>query len=152
VFTKQQPLEPGRYDAVIKTIEIADTAYGKGLKWIFELALDPPVKRTGYSSMATGRGSKCKKWVEALLGRSVDDNERIDLDRFVEFRCRVLIDHRTNDEGEVYDVVESVFAAVAPATRTAAPPAPSAVKPWKAARPARPREEEEVPLEDDPPC
>jgi hypothetical protein len=66
------------------------------------------VKPTGYSSMATGPKSKCRKWAEAVLSRSLTDGQSIEIEDLVNLPCRVVIAHKVGDNNELYGVIDNV--------------------------------------------
>jgi hypothetical protein len=113
-FTKPVVLAPDVYPATLLEVKTKDSEYGIGLQWMFELDGNPPIKRSGFSSMATGRKAKCRKWASAVLGQTLADGQSIDTDRLTNLRCRIVIAHKLGDEGEVYDVIENVLPAQSP--------------------------------------
>jgi hypothetical protein len=82
--------------------------YGPYLIWTFQLD-----KTGGYQSYLTstnfGSGSKARKVVEALLGRTMKDGEEVDPDILFNSPCQLLIEVAELDDGGTVNRVERVL-------------------------------------------
>lgn len=100
-------LEPGVYRAKLKTIEEAERAnFDTGQPepcrdWTFEVVEEGFEGQTlkGRTSMAFGPRSKAREWVLGLLGRKIEQGEKIDLPDLVDRECDLSIVHNETDRG-----------------------------------------------------
>ena len=102
-FSAPAALPPGKYPATLVGIDEGEGKFGEYLDWQFEVT-DPdgdtkPINRR--TSTKTGAGSIARVIVEALLGRSVQLDEEVDLNGLIGQTLELEIE--TNANG--YDTV-----------------------------------------------
>jgi hypothetical protein len=102
-------LEPKVYPALVESVESFEGDYGLSLRWRFILEIAPHKKRlTAYSNPPTGPRSKASRWATAVLGRPVDSGEFSE-DDLAGRQCRVELSLAQHEDGDFYNVVETVL-------------------------------------------
>ncbi len=102
-----QPLAAGTYEASLTKVEQASNADGPYLKWTFCLDCQGQTRNiTGFTPMSLDQGSKTRFWVEALLGRSIKDQEEIDLERLYGQVCQLELSIATLNNGQMLNRVD----------------------------------------------
>ncbi len=93
-------LDEDTYDAAYQRYEEFTGEYGPGVKMFFTVAYADEQDTTQYteiSGMASlpqgGLGTKCKlrSWIEALMGRALNDGEDISLESLSNSPCRLSL-------------------------------------------------------------
>jgi hypothetical protein len=77
--------------------------------WCWNLILQSGPKRgaeiSAGSSQRTGPGSKSRRWVEALLGRELEEDEEFELDSIFPRDCQVLVRKNARGFASVQDIL-----------------------------------------------
>jgi hypothetical protein len=96
-----EPMEIGDYRATFTRYEEDEGMHGPMIKWFFELDDEDYPGRTisGISSTAFNPMSKMYAWVQALMGRPIEDGEEIDLDDLVGRQVMIDVDHKQTERG-----------------------------------------------------
>lgn len=124
----QEPLPTGEYPVKLVEITTVDGKYGEQLRFKFEVVKGEYAGRSliAFASPSGSPSSKCVKWASALLGRSLQAGEQLDLQSLIGNYARaVVIVKSTADGREVNTVQEILPARRAPAT----PPPPKPTEP-----------------------
>ncbi len=111
----QPLLDEGMYPAVVTKLEPSDGQYGPQLKWYFDVEHgDESVEVTAFGSNRKegklGRKTKLREWAEAILGRPLQQGERLRSDDLLNKPCRVKITIVDTEKGE-FNKVEKVLPA-----------------------------------------
>lgn len=107
------PLPTGEYDAKLVHIEAVDGAYGKQIKFRFELT-DPAHsgrRLTVYARSSDSLKGKLTQYVSAIQGRPLQPGETIDWDALLNRPARLVVLKAVKPDGTVYNKVESVLPA-----------------------------------------
>lgn len=97
-----EPMKMGDYRARYTGYEKVDEGqHGPFVKHFFTILDEEYAHRSlkGVTSTAFNPMSKLWAWVQALLGRSIEDGEEIDLDDLVGRECWLDIEHQRTDRG-----------------------------------------------------
>jgi hypothetical protein len=100
-------LEPGVYRAKLQKIEENerpnfDTGEPEPCRdWTFEVVEEGFEGQTlrGRTSMSFGPRSKAREWVSGLLGRKIEQGDRIEEDDLIGKECDLSIVHKETDRG-----------------------------------------------------
>jgi hypothetical protein len=120
-------IAPGVYDAQLLSVEVVSPGPDSPFPddyWRWEFTVFTPefpegIMKYGSSSANFTPKSKAKKWVEALLGRTIPDGEELDSEDWCPIDCQVVI---RQQEGKDTTKIEEVFGAPKKVKR----PAPAA--------------------------
>jgi len=63
---RDEVLEEGAYQAVLKNVEVKDTEFGERLKWTF--LTHKGVEVVGFTSMSPSTRANAYQWAEAIMG------------------------------------------------------------------------------------
>jgi hypothetical protein len=102
-----EPLPSGRYRVKLVGIEQTETDYGDVLKWVF-IVLGEPHTVVGYTPVSGSIGSKCMRWVSALLNRPIAPNEQLDLETLLGRTAIAGIFYRKRNGEEYNEVAELI--------------------------------------------
>jgi hypothetical protein len=102
-----EPLPSGRYRVKLVAIERTETDYGDVLKWVF-IVLGEPHTVVGYTPVSGSIGSKCMRWISALLNRRIQPNEEVDLDTLLGRTAIAGIFYRKHCGEEYNEVAELI--------------------------------------------
>ena len=102
-----EPLPSGRYRVKLVGIEQLETDYGDVIKWVF-IVLGEPHTVVGYTPVSGSIGSKCMRWVSALLNRAIQPNEQLDLETLLGRTAIAGVFYRKRD-GEAYNEVAELI-------------------------------------------
>jgi hypothetical protein len=96
-----EPIELGDYRAKFTRYEEDEGIHGAMVKWFFDLQDEDYQGRSisGISSTAFNPMSKMWAWVQALLGRPIEDGEEIDLDDLIGREVMIDVDHKQTERG-----------------------------------------------------
>lgn len=109
-FSAPAALPPGKYPATLVNIGEGEGKFGEYLDWEFEVT-DPDgdtkliSRRT---STKTGVGAIARVFVEALLARSVQLDEEVDLDALIGKTCELEIEPNQNGYDSVVNATPIV--------------------------------------------
>jgi len=98
---KNKPIEEGIYKAKLKSVEEKEGQWGKYYRFIFMIT-NGEFKGKVVNGNTQGEieaGNKTHKWVNALLGHTLDVDDSIDLDELGEKTCKIAIEHNVTSEG-----------------------------------------------------
>jgi hypothetical protein len=103
-----EPIPTGEYTVELTAIELVDTQYGKQLKWAF---LVPDHKRTlvAFSSFSSSPSSKCVRWANALLNRTIAVGEQLDLNTLVGRTATAVVVRKRKDDGAEFNAIEDLL-------------------------------------------
>ena len=88
--TGSSTIPQGTYDAALQKIEEKRNNEGSYLMWTFTVSHHGEAKTvTGVTPMHLDPGSKARFWTEALLGRPLQENEDVDLEKLYGRSCRI---------------------------------------------------------------
>jgi hypothetical protein len=103
-----EPLPTGKYRVLLTAISRVETPRGYEMKWVFIVLVDNPAVLVAYTPLSTSLGSKCMRWVSALLNRSLHYGEEVDLTTLVgRTAIADVVYHKQN--GEEYNEVEELY-------------------------------------------
>ena len=96
-----EPMEVGDYRATFTRYEEDEGIHGPMVKWFFDLQDEDYEGRSisGISSTSFNPMSKMWAWVQALLGRPIEDGEEIDLDELIGREVMIDVDHKQTERG-----------------------------------------------------
>jgi hypothetical protein len=97
-------LAPGYYTAVVESVWPKDGQYGEYWEWHFRVE---ELRLKAFTS-ASLKSEKTRRYVEAVLDRSVDPGEEIYASFFGGERCTVEVG-TTQKNGRMFNTVESVL-------------------------------------------
>ena len=94
-------VEIGDYRAKFTRYEEDEGIHGAMVKWFFDLQDEEYEGRSisGISSTSFNPMSKMWAWVQALLGRPIEDGEEIDLDELIGREVMIDVDHKVTERG-----------------------------------------------------
>lgn len=115
-----QPLPTGEYPARLIELTDVDGRYGKQWRLKFEVVRGEYQGRTltAFVSPSGNPSSKCVRWAQSLMGRSLQANEQLDWQSLVGKYCLLSVIRKVNDGGREVNVVQDVL----PPRRTPSPP------------------------------
>jgi hypothetical protein len=96
-------IQDGSYDATLLSIELMDATpnspnQDQWLKWTFHVYdSEEGVELTAGSSQRFGPKAKARLWVEALLGRKLDEGEEVEMATLAPRDCQTVV--KRDDKG-----------------------------------------------------
>jgi len=146
-------LEPGQYVLTVISIEPAEggnPAFGPSVKWTFTVANPStpndlmvnddgePYDFWGHTSVKMSPKARARQWTEALVGRQLEEGERINPSTLIGQRMQALVIHEAGEDGIVRAKVSremppkpfGAVAAAAPAANGTAD-TPALLERWK---------------------
>ena len=102
-----EPMEVSDYRDKFTGYEEDEGIHGPFVKWYFEVLDEeyPGRSLKGISSTAFNPMSKMWAWVQALLGRPIEDGEELELDDLIGRECLLDIDHHKTERGTFERIV-----------------------------------------------
>lgn len=98
-------VEPGGYNGTLTSIIEGNGKFGDFYDWNFKVdGPDGPVEVSRRTSAKFGPSTLSRKFVNALLGRTVEKGEQVDLDSLIGRKARLKID--TNENG--YSTIDDI--------------------------------------------
>lgn len=96
-----EAMDVGDYRAKFTRYEEDEGIHGEMIKWFFDCQDEDYEGRTisGISSTAFNPMSKMYAWVQALMGRPIEDGEEIDLDDLIGREVMIDVDHKLTERG-----------------------------------------------------
>jgi hypothetical protein len=106
-------LQPGLYPAHLASIEERDSEHGGYLLWKFDVPTDDEqsVAVSTVSSTKFGAQAKARKFVEALLGRTIKPGEEIEPAELCGEACQLVVSIETLSDGSTVNRIEQVLPA-----------------------------------------
>ena len=106
--TVREPLGPvaeGEYEAMLNGIQTLKGPHGPIVRLHFILRggdeIDGRVV-TGVASKRLSEDTKLGRWISAILGRDLEQGESISENDILHRDCRIVVRHRTGDDGRVF--------------------------------------------------
>lgn len=102
------PLE-GTFEAAVAGIEIARNDRGDYLRWRFTVPTGAQTRTiVGATPMHLDKGAKTRIWTEVILGRPINDDEEVDLEKLVGRVCKLVLSLNTLADGRVVSRIDRV--------------------------------------------
>ena len=107
-ITDYEVLDPGVYPATfISVTPRDDDPFGPDLEWAFSVFTDEitEVEITGRSGTSFGPNTKARECAKALLGRPLQQGERIDFRTLFGTRCQLLLEVVEKEKGSFNRII-----------------------------------------------
>ena len=99
-----EPLEPGVYSAVLRSVEEKDTKFGERLLWIFDIP-ELGAEVAGFTSRASSRRAFAFLWATAL-NPSIADRKSWGAEDVVGRGCTLVVGVYDSAQGKKNKVIE----------------------------------------------
>lgn len=110
----QAAVPEGEYDATVVNVRSMNATHGPIVRVDF-LIVDPDGDEhqvSGIASQKLSENTKLGRWVAAILGHMPQVGEDVNDSDLLQKTCRVTIQHKTNNDGQVFANVVQVMANV----------------------------------------
>lgn len=116
----QEPIPTGEYPVQLKELTTVDGKYGEQLRFKFEVVKGEYAGRVliAFASPSGSPNSKCVRWASALMGRTPQAGEQLDLQELVGKYARAVVVVKSTADGREVNAVQEIL----PARRPTPPP------------------------------
>lgn len=121
-----EPMPTGEYPVKLVELTTVDGKYGEQLRYKFEVVKGEYAGRT-LTAFATPSGnpaSKCIRWASALLERTLQAGEQVDLESLIGRYARAVVVVKSTADGREVNVIQEIL----PARRAKPTPPPEPVE------------------------
>ena len=102
----------GEYDAMVSSLQPMKGVHGPMVRIEFILRGHDDIDGRSVSGIASKRlseNTKLGRWISAILGRPVEVGEDVRASDLLHKDCKVIVRHRTSDDGHVFGNVAEVL-------------------------------------------
>lgn len=103
----------GEYEAMVSNVRGMKGNHGPMVRMDFVLRGHEDIDGHSVSGVASKRlseNTKLGRWVSAILGRTIEVGEEVQANDLLHKDCRVVVRHRTGDDGRVFGNVAEIMA------------------------------------------
>ena len=109
VMEKGEPLPVGTHAAKLVEMDEMDGPHGPMVRLRFRVNYEEGIHEvTALASKKLSQRSKLGRWVSAILGREIEVGENITASDLTNRPCLVKVEHKTTDDGYVFDNVVDI--------------------------------------------
>lgn len=128
VITVQEsdPLPTGEYPVKLAELTTIDGKYGEQLRFKFEVVRGNYAGRTliAFATPSGSPASKCVRWASALLERTLQAGEQVDLESLIGRYARAVVVVKSTADGREVNTIQEIL----PARRPKPTPPPEPVE------------------------
>jgi len=104
-----EPLPVGQHAAVLIGVDELEGPHGPMVRLRFRVNYEDCVhEMTALASKKLSQRTKLDRWASAILGREIEVGEQIAASDLLDKPCMVKIEHKTTDDGYVFDNVVDI--------------------------------------------
>ena len=106
-----EPLPTGEYRVKVAELTTVEGRYGEQLRWRLQVVQGDYAGRllTAFCNPSGNPASKCGRWVAALLGRSLQTGEQIELATLVGKEARAVVIVKVAADGREVNAVQELL-------------------------------------------
>lgn len=104
-----EPLPVGRHAAKLVDVDELEGPHGPMVRLRFRVNHEECVHEvTALASKRLSQRTKLGRWASAILGREIEVGEQIAASDLLDKPCMVKVEHKTTDDGYVFDNVVDI--------------------------------------------
>jgi class 3 adenylate cyclase len=124
-----EPLPTGEYPVKLVELTTVDGKYGEQLRFKFEVVKGDYAGRTliAFATPSGNPASKCVRWASALLERTLQAGEQVDLESLIGRYARAVVVVKSTADGREVNAVQEIL----PVRRAKPTPPPTENDPFE---------------------